>query len=61
TTGTPQAVFADNQLLEQTGLEKPFSGQLYDELVAPGFNVPLALKMNETKLEEWVCQLSSNQ
>ncbi|RXA79187.1 energy-coupling factor ABC transporter ATP-binding protein, partial [Latilactobacillus sakei] len=36
-------------------------GQLYDELVAHGFNVPLALKMNETKLEEWVCQLSSNQ
>lgn len=61
TTGTPQAVFADNQLLEQTGLEKPFSGQLYDELVAHGFNVPPALKMNEAELEEWVCQLSSNQ
>jgi energy-coupling factor transport system ATP-binding protein len=55
-SGAPKSVFKDNQMLQMTGLEQPFSAQLYDELIQNGINPPENLKMDEVSLEEWLCQ-----
>lgn len=55
-SGSPIEVFKNNEMLKLTGLEQPFSAQVYDELIKNGIDLPENLKMNEKKLEEWLCQ-----
>lgn len=56
-TGAPKDVFKDNEMLKITGLEQPFSAQLFDDLKQKGVFLPEELKMNEKGLEEWLWQL----
>lgn len=55
-TGAPKDVFKDNEMLKITGLEQPFSAQLFDDLKQKGVFLPEELKMNEKGLEEWLWQ-----
>lgn len=54
--GAPKDVFKDNEMLKITGLEQPFSAQLFDDLKQKGVFLPEELKMNEKGLEEWLWQ-----
>ncbi|WP_186337559.1 MULTISPECIES: energy-coupling factor ABC transporter ATP-binding protein [Furfurilactobacillus] len=53
--GTPRAIFSDEQLLESTGLDLPFSTKLSQQLAKQGLVTPKQY-LTDDELEDWLWQ-----